>query len=213
METQAVHTVLLVDDDEWQLDKWEREFVAAGWTVYRATNREDARRIAEHARPNVAIVDLLLGNQLGYVVVEDLKACDRDMFVLLVSAALTVAAAMAGVRAGASDCFVKPVLARQVIARVEDGVTLEPDPQIRKLCDFEWEHVDRVLHDFRHNVTHAADALGIHRQSLQRKIRKHTRRALPLRRGRGDVANGRARPPKIKRARRSPRRTRASNDS
>ena len=43
------------------------------------------------------------------------------------------------------------------------------------LAHAEWEHIMRVLEDCDGNVTNAARKLGIHRSSLQRKLR----RALP----------------------------------
>jgi transcriptional regulator of acetoin/glycerol metabolism len=35
----------------------------------------------------------------------------------------------------------------------------------------EWEHISRALNDCGGNISHAAKALGLHRQSLQRKLR------------------------------------------
>ena len=40
------------------------------------------------------------------------------------------------------------------------------DPRI----NLEWEHIQRVLADCGGNITHAAEALGILRRSLQRKL-------------------------------------------
>ena len=40
------------------------------------------------------------------------------------------------------------------------------------LAQIEWDYVHRVLHDCEGNITLAARKLGIHRQSLQRKLRK-----------------------------------------
>jgi two-component system response regulator RegA len=39
----------------------------------------------------------------------------------------------------------------------------------------EWEHIQRVLHSCAGNVTQAARLLGIHRRSLQRKLRRTPR--------------------------------------
>lgn len=42
-----------------------------------------------------------------------------------------------------------------------------------KLARAEWEHIQRVLADCDGNVSEAARRLGILRQSLQRRLRKH----------------------------------------
>jgi two-component system response regulator RegA len=40
------------------------------------------------------------------------------------------------------------------------------------LARAEWEHIHRVMADCGGNVSEAARRLGIHRRSLQRKLRK-----------------------------------------
>ena len=47
------------------------------------------------------------------------------------------------------------------------ATTLTPTP-----ARVEWEHINRVLADCGGNVSKAAQALGIHRRSLQRKLSK-----------------------------------------
>jgi two-component system response regulator RegA len=37
----------------------------------------------------------------------------------------------------------------------------------------EWEHIQRVLTDCHGNISHAAERLGLHRRSLQRKLSKY----------------------------------------
>jgi two-component system response regulator RegA len=81
--------------------------------------------------------------------------------------------AMLGVEAGANDCCDKAVTIEQLIHRVESG--RRPDPQqtrIPNLAEVQWEHIARVLNDCNGNISHAADALGEYRYTLQRKIKK-----------------------------------------
>jgi two-component system response regulator RegA len=44
--------------------------------------------------------------------------------------------------------------------------------QAPSLDRLEWEHIQRVLHDHGGNISRAAEALGLHRRSLQRKLQK-----------------------------------------
>src|SRR5690348_16023252 len=83
-----------------------------------------------------------------------------------------------GVRAGADDVYFKPFSARQAIQRVEMGVLAQPESTTPTLDQVEWEHISRALQDYNGNISQAADALGVFRQSLQRKIQKHAPRAL-----------------------------------
>jgi two-component system response regulator RegA len=74
---------------------------------------------------------------------------------------------------GVDDCEIKPVSPQQLVRRIEQG---EKAPlgrgQVLTLDEVEWEHIARVMADCGGNVSHAAQALGLHRQSLQRKLRQ-----------------------------------------
>lgn len=175
----TVKKVLLIDDHEMYLKYVSREFVRVGVQVSAAQTLADAVELVREHRPDVALVDLFLTPpESGLDVIRALKDEDPNLFCILVSAHLSVAHAMMGVRAGADDVFIKPFNARQVIARVERGVFDKPETSTPTLHEIEWEHISRVLYDHAGNITQAADSLGIFRQSLQRKIVKHAPRML-----------------------------------
>jgi two-component system response regulator RegA len=52
---------------------------------------------------------------------------------------------------------------------IVDSDELIPVPT---LAQAEWEHIHRILADCSNNISEAARRLGIHRRSLQRKLRK-----------------------------------------
>jgi two-component system response regulator RegA len=175
----TVRKVLLVDDHEMYLKYCTREFVRAGVAVCTASTLSDALYLAREERPDVAIVDLFLAPpESGLAVIRALKERDPHLFCILVSAHMSVSNAMMGVRAGADDVLVKPFGARHVITRVERGPLDRPIEAPPTLYQMEWEHISRALHDHDGNISHAAESLGIFRQSLQRKIHKHAPRAL-----------------------------------
>lgn len=170
-----VRKVLLVDDHDMYLKYWTREFVRAGVAVVTATTQEAAIAAVRKDKPDLAIVDLFLTPpESGIEVITALKTLDSRLFCALVSAHMSVAHAVLGVRAGADDVFFKPFSAKQAIARVERGVIEDPDPATPTLNQIEWEHISRALLDHGGNISAAAAALGVFRQSLQRKIAKHT---------------------------------------
>ena len=50
---------------------------------------------------------------------------------------------------------------------------VSPDAaEVPSLARAEWEHIHRILADCEGNISEAARRLGIHRRSLQRKLRK-----------------------------------------
>jgi len=175
----TVRKVLLVDDHEMYLKYSAREFVRAGVSVCNAATRESAVAVAREEQPGLAMVDLFLSPpETGIDVIRALKAERPGMFCILVSAHMSVAHALLGVRAGADDVFFKPFGAKQAIARVEQGILQRPEESTPTLSEIEWEHIARALQDHAGNISAAAESLGVFRQSLQRKILKHAPRVL-----------------------------------
>ena len=176
--TRAVHTVLLVEDFAPLLRRWTRELTRAGKRVLAAANGEAALELIREDRPDIAIVDLFLASENGVNVIRKLKESDTGLYAILVSAHVTVAYAIAAMRAGADDVLFKPGSLRYVMDCVEQGIELEPDEEMGPTLEqLEWEHISRVLLDCEGNITQAAERLGIYRQSLQRKLRRHLPKA------------------------------------
>jgi two-component system response regulator RegA len=174
-ELNPVERVLLVDDEELGLKSLVRDFVRAGLTPLTARTCASALDIVVQHRPRLAIVDLFLEPpDNGMRLVAEIKAFDPKIFVILVSAHMSVAHAVMAIRAGADDVFLKPFKAKQALHRMTGGPP-PPELEIPTLEQIEWEHIARVLGDYNGNISHAAEALGVFRQSLQRKIQRHAR--------------------------------------
>jgi two-component system response regulator RegA len=168
-------SIVLVDDSTLQLRAWARDLEGDGREVFTALTAAKAIEIVRAERPHVAIVDLYLGQDDGVALVRDLKSLDATLFVVAVSGDMSVAHAMAAVRAGADDVLVKPFIARDVVRRIESGELVDPDRTSLTLEQIEWEHISRALIESGQNITQAAERLGIYRQTLQRKLRKRGR--------------------------------------
>lgn len=175
----GVRKVLVIDDHQTYLNNVGRDFERKGVEVFKARNHQDAIRLCKAERPDLAIVDLFLEPpEDGLDLLKHLKAIEPNLFAILVSAHMSVAHAVMGIRAGADDVFLKPFAATQCLARVAGGPPLAEAEKLT-LDEIEWEHISRTLQDYDGNITQAAQALGVFRQSLQRKIRRHMPRILP----------------------------------
>jgi two-component system response regulator RegA len=172
---KRVDSVLLVDDYPQQLAMWARELESTGRSVATAASRGQAIEIAQKLRPGVAVVDLFLGAEDGLDCVRELKNLIPDLFVVVVSGDMSVAYAMAAVRAGADDVLVKPLVVSELVRRIELGERIDPARTSLTLDEVEWEHISRALLETGKNITQAAERLGIYRQTLQRKLRKRGR--------------------------------------
>jgi two-component system response regulator RegA len=114
-------------------------------------------------------------------VVRELHRIDTATKIVVLTGYGSIATALEAVRLGATHYLTKPADVDEVIASFERGT--EPDdadastaqgeaPETPSLARVEWEHIQRVLTDCGGNITKAAEKLGIHRRSLQRKLSK-----------------------------------------
>jgi two-component system response regulator RegA len=91
----------------------------------------------------------------------------------------TTATTVESMRGGAVNCLLKPSnieLIEQAlwIEGVADGFDLsKTDGETSRLAQYEYELIEFVLSQCDWNITQAAKRLGLHRQSLQRKLRKY----------------------------------------
>jgi len=171
----GVRKVLVVDDDELFLAAFHVAVRGERWSVLTARDATTARRLADRERPDRAVVDLRLGDTSGIEVIRDLKQRLPDLRIALLSGYASVAHAVDAVKAGADAVILKPVAPREVLQRLDhDG----PPSSIDELRDrpslarMEFEYIARVMSDCRGNISKAARQLGIHRQSLQRRLKR-----------------------------------------
>jgi two-component system response regulator RegA len=169
----AVGAVLLVDDDELWLRACERGFRGMGCTVLAATSVAGAMVAAREQPPDLVVTDLRLGTESGIDLIEPLRQAHPDCTIALVSAYLSVALTAVAVRKGAHVVLFKPVHPTEIVRRLPQLDAEDPACVTPTLARAEWEHIQRVLLDCNGNVSEAARRLGILRQSLQRRLRKH----------------------------------------
>lgn len=171
-ERRVIRSVLAIDDDEQILAGYRKGF-GKERMVLTTTDPAAARQLAGRERCDLAIVDLRLKGESGIALTRDLKAEVPEMLIVLCSGYLSVEVAVAAVHAGADAVLFKPITARDILRRVEEGPLIDPDLEdTPTLARAEWEHITRVLADCGNNVSEAARRLGIYRSSLQRRLRK-----------------------------------------
>lgn len=165
---------LIVDDDPTVLRYFQRGFESAGWEMLLASTVDAGLRLSK-ARPLVlAVVDLKIGNGWGLDLVPALRATHPALYVVVLSGYVGAAAAAAAIRAGANDVVPKPITAAEFVSRIGTGPTISDmrDAPAPTLHQAKLEHIGRILTDCKGNVSEAARRLGIHRQSLERQLKK-----------------------------------------
>lgn len=174
-------SVLLVDDDERLRSRMARAFEERGYEAQQADGYDAALAIAAQESTEFAVVDLRMPGKSGLEVVRELHRIDSATKIVVLTGYGSIATALEAMRLGATHYLTKPADVDEVIAsfdrdHAEPGQgTVLPEaaaPETPSLARVEWEHIQRVLTDCDGNITKAAERLGIHRRSLQRKLSK-----------------------------------------
>ncbi len=145
--------VLVVDDEEDILELVDFNLSQNGFHVIRATNGEEAIRVAETTSPNLIILDLMLPGIDGLEVCRLLKRNDKTEHIPIIM--LTVkgdeADIVTGLELGADDYITKPFSPKILVARVRTILRrLSPKNPNKDTSPLDFG--DLVIHPGRHEV-------------------------------------------------------------
>ena len=169
------HLLLLEDDDALRQHlgtKLEQRL----YQVSCCATLDDARRvIAESSMLNVAVLDQNVGQDNGLDLISPLLDKFPACRILILTGYGSIPAAVAATRRGARNYLTKPASLNDILHAIGDQAELPlpalPDapPSLERL---EWEHIQRVMEEHDGNISAAARTLGIHRRTLQRRLKK-----------------------------------------
>ena len=169
-------TLLVVDDDDAFREAMELEFQDRGYRVLCAADHRSALGLAAVHRPQFAVIDLRLGGERGLLVLQDLMQRLPAIRAVVLTGYASLATAVEAVKLGARHYLTKPcdpdALEQAFFADKGDPNVLVPDNP-PSLAKHEREYIEYVLAAAGGNISEAARRLGLHRQSLQRKLRKY----------------------------------------
>jgi two-component system response regulator RegA len=179
-------SLLVVEDDELLRERVCAALTRRGFDVSQAPSVAAARAMVAKESPEMALVDLRLEDGSGLDLVREIHQADPATRIVVLTGYGSIATALEAMARGATWYLTKPAHADDILmafARGDEdlrerlglppfGESEAPPYRAPSLARLEWEHIQRVLVDCGGNITHAADALGIHRRSLQRKLQK-----------------------------------------
>jgi len=170
-------SILLVDDETFFRERLGRAFEKRDYTVFLAADYDEAMTMVKKNKPKMAVVDLKMPGKSGLELIKDALAVHRKMKIVVLTGYGSIATATDAVKLGAVSYLPKPADIDDIItafAKTTDLNLPEPDEKFQapSLARMEWEHINRVLHDCKGNISAAAKKLGLHRRTLQRKLNK-----------------------------------------
>lgn len=168
---------MLVDDTEVLRDRLAMAMRSRGLEVKTAGSYEEAVAVFAQSPTDLAVLDLRMPGRSGLDLLRKLLQLKPDCRIIMLSGFGSIPASIDAVRAGAVNFLSKPADADDILSAfvrgseplVPEGGLAFPAPSLARN---EWEHIHRVLADCGGNISEAARRLGIHRRSLQRKLRK-----------------------------------------
>ena len=110
--------VLIVDDEKNIRDLLEAGLKFAGFSVYSVGNGTEAVAVAEKAKPDIIVLDVMLPDQSGFSVTQKLRSMKIDVPVLFLSARDDRGDIVTGLTVGGDDYMTKPFSIDEVIARI-----------------------------------------------------------------------------------------------
>lgn len=173
-------TLLIVEDDERFAETLAAEFRDRDYQVEKAAELAELRGL-DLRRFRYAVVDLRLRRDSGLDVIAELMQQNPDAHVVVLTGYGSIATAVQATKLGAASYLTKPVdideLERAFHANHHSNNDEVPIPdEFQTLDRHEREYIEFVLAQCGGNISQAARRLGLHRQSLQRKLRKFTPR-------------------------------------
>lgn len=177
-DISMAQSILLVDDSIVLRDRLALAFQERGFRVAVASSFDEAVEVFATGPTDLAVLDLRMPGKPGLVLLQELKERSPKTKFLILSGFGSIATAIDAIRLGATNFLPKPADADDILnAFARGGSEIEvPDAEegipVPTLAQAEWEHIHRILADCGGNISEAARRLGIHRRSLQRKLRK-----------------------------------------
>lgn len=167
--------VLIAEDDPGLRETLALEFSELGFEVSAAASYADFNRLPRKDF-DYAVVDLKLGGDNGLRVVDSLGAEAKGCRTVVLTGYGSIATAVQATKLGAIDYLMKPASTSRILAALSKPADAQTFPEIESstpsLAKAEREYIETVVANCNGNISQAASKLGMHRQSLQRKLRK-----------------------------------------
>lgn len=172
--------ILIMEDNEDFRASLALEFEDKGFDVTAIESMAQLPKIPF----DYAIVDLRLKNENGINCVEQIHENSPLCRIVMLTGYPSLATAVKAIKKGAINYLTKPANIQQLekalfedekINSEMDKTTIHnaPTPLSPSLARHEREYIEYILAECDGNITNAAKKLGLHRQSLQRKLKKY----------------------------------------
>jgi two-component system response regulator RegA len=167
--------LLIVEDDDRFSETLSAEFRDRGYAVDRAAGLDELKHL-DATGVGYAVIALRLRRDSGLDAISEIKEYSPHARIVVLTGYGSIATAVQATKLGAIQYLTKPIdideLERALLS--DDYESAEIPDHFQSLDRHEREYIEWVLTQCEGNISQAARRLGLHRQSLQRKLRKFT---------------------------------------
>jgi len=165
--------IVVCDDDATFRRRLVRSLRDRGKEVYEAEHAEHGLEVCMEYRPDGLLVDLRMPGEGGLWLVDQVGRMVPGCRIVVLTGFGSITTALDAVRRGATNYITKPASLDQILnAFSPEATDSSRNVAMPSLAEVEAEYVQRVLNECEGNVSQSAKILGVHRRSLQRKLRK-----------------------------------------
>ena len=167
--------LLIVDDDEIFCQVLANALESRGYKTKQAFNFRQTQDMIRKWSPQYAVVDLRIGHDSGLKVCQLLLETIPSIQIVILTGYASIATAVEAIKLGVIQYLTKPTDVDTILnALMQDEADSDIDIPNKPLPvkRLEWEHLQNVLSENGGNISKAAEQLGMHRRTLQRKLQK-----------------------------------------
>ncbi len=125
---QQKHTILIIEDEKEILKIIGRLLKSEGYNIIEAETGGHALHLAGRIKPDVVILDLNLPDYNGIRLLEELKAMDETIQVIILTAHGTQEAVRSAMELGASNFLTKPFEFPELCESVQEAFKFKNTP-------------------------------------------------------------------------------------
>ena len=166
--------LILIDDDAAFRRTLKRAMERRGFAVHEFSSGAGALAAIDRLKPNMAVFEMCLANGSGLELTERLRAVCPEARILILTGYGSVETAVTAAKLGVTDYLAKPANATVIEAVLSDRprqqlaahTFLRPEEQ-------EFNYLLTMFEQHDRNMSETARAIGMHRRTLQRILRRH----------------------------------------
>ena len=167
--------ILIIDDDTTFCEVVANALKRRRFECALAHSAAAARTAIGKAVFDYVLLDLRLAADNGLELIPALRANSPSIRIVVLTGYASIATAVEAIKLGAQQYLVKPAGIDEILVAFEispSTTSLDIAEQPTSLERREWEHIQKMLVECDGNISIAAERLGLHRRTLQRKLKK-----------------------------------------